>query len=357
MSQALTIKVKLNPTQEQTLMLKESSLEYISVINSLVSEMVDNKKTTKKTSASVEAKLNSTVKNQAIKDAKSVFQKAKKSKYKIIPILKKPQIIWNNQNYKIGGDFIEMPFLINGKSKRVSINANLTNRMFHLIDKGKLGTLRITQKNDKWIAQISITLETEEVDNGQAMGIDLGILVPAVAKTESGKVKFFGNGRQNKFYKRKYKSRRRKLGKLKKLSAIKKLNNKEQRYMDDQDHKVSRQIVNFAKSNNVKTIRLECLEGIRNTTKISRKNKGNLHSWSFYRLAQYIQYKANLEGIKVEFVDPKYTSQKCPICGEKHKAKGRSYVCGDCGFKTHRDLVGATNILKAPVIDGNSQSA
>ena len=138
MSQALTIKIKLNPTQEQTLMLKESSLEYISVINSLVSEMVDNKKTTKKTSASVEAKLNSTVKNQAIKDAKSVFQKAKKSKYKIIPILKKPQIIWNNQNYKIGGDFIEMPFLINGKSKRVSINANLTNRMFHLIDTGQL---------------------------------------------------------------------------------------------------------------------------------------------------------------------------------------------------------------------------
>ena len=357
MSQTLTIKVKLNPTSEQISMLKEASLEYITTINSLVSEMVDEKKATKKTSAHIDAKLNSAVKNQAIKDAKSVFQKAKKSKYKIIPVLKKPQVIWNNQNYKVGGDFIEMPFLINGKSKRVSISADLNNRMFHLIKEGKLGTLRVTQKNGKWVAQISITLKTEDVTNGQAMGIDLGILVPAVAKTESGKVKFFGNGRQNKFYKRKYKSRRRKLGKLKKLSAIKKLNNKEQRYMNDQDHKVSRQIVNFAKSNNVKTIRLECLEGIRNTTKISRKNKGNLHNWSFYRLAQYIQYKANLEGIKVEFVDPKYTSQKCPICGEKHKVKGRSYVCGDCGFKTHRDLVGATNILKAPVVDGNSQSA
>ena len=357
MSQTLTIKVKLNPTSEQISMLKEASLEYITTINSLVSEMVDEKKATKKTSAHIDAKLNSAVKNQAIKDAKSVFQKAKKSKYKIIPVLKKPQVIWNNQNYKVGGDFIEMPFLINGKSKRVSISADLNNRMFHLIKEGKLGTLRVTQKNGKWVAQISITLKTEDVTNGQAMGIDLGILVPAVAKTESGKVKFFGNGRQNKFYKRKYKSRRRKLGKLKKLSAIKKLNNKEQRYMNDQDHKVSRQIVNFAKSNNVKTIRLECLEGIRNTTKISRKNKGNLHNWSFYRLAQYIQYKANLEGIKVEFVDPKYTSQKCPICGEKHKVKGRSYVCGDCGFKTHRDILGAINILKAPVIDGNSQSA
>lgn len=105
------------------------------------------------------------------------------------------------------------------------------------------------------------------------------------------------------------------------------------------------------------TIKLECLEGIRNTTKISRKNKKNLHTWSFYRVAQYIEYKAKLEGISVEYVDPKYTSQKCPNCGKHHKANGRNYQCKDCGFQLHRDLVGATNILTAPVIDGNSQSA
>ncbi|EJV71592.1 hypothetical protein IEM_00678, partial [Bacillus cereus BAG6O-2] len=28
-----------------------------------------------------------------------------------------------------------------------------------------------------------------------------------------------------------------------------------------------------------------------------------------------------------------------------------------CGFKTHRDIVGAMNIRYATVIDGNSQSA
>ena len=357
MEQVITIKIPLKPTKKQLKLIKDGCQEYIATINNLVSEMVEDKKTTKKTSKHVNAELNSAVKNQAIKDAKSVFQKVKESRYETIPILKKPQIIWNNQNYKIGTKVIELPFIVDGKSKRIPIRVRLTDRMTSLIANGKLGSLRITQKNKEWVAQLSITLKSNELLEGQAMGIDLGILVPAVAKTESGKVKFFGKGRQNKYYKRKYKSRRRKLGKLKKLSAIKKLNNKEQRYMDNQDHKVSRQIVNFAKANNVKTIRLECLEGIRNTTKISRKNMKNLHTWSFYRLAQYIQYKANIEGISVEYVDPKYTSQTCPHCRQRHKAKGRSYVCGDCGFKTHRDLVGATNILKAPVIDGNSQSA
>lgn len=34
------------------------------------------------------------------------------------------------------------------------------------------------------------------------MGVDLGLKVPAVAVTEGGQTKFFGNGRMNKFKKR-----------------------------------------------------------------------------------------------------------------------------------------------------------
>ena len=126
--------------------------------------------------------------------------------------------------------------------------------------------------------------------------------------------------------------------------------------MKDQDHKVSRAIINFAKENNISVIRLEKLANIRQTARTSRKNEKNLHTWSFYRLSQFIEYKANLEGIKVEYVNPAYTSQTCPKCSEKNKAQDRKYKC-KCGFEKHRDLVGAMNIRYAPVIDGNSQSA
>lgn len=63
-----------------------------------------------------------------------------------------------------------------------------------------------------------------------------------------------------------------------------------------------------------------------------------------------------LAGIQVEYVNPSYTSQSCPQCAEKNKARDRKYKCR-CGFKTHRDIVGAMNIRYATVIDGNSQSA
>ncbi len=56
-------------------------------------------------------------------------------------------------------------------------------------------------------------------------------------------------------------------------------------------------------------------------------------------------------GVRVEYVDPAYTSQICPVCGQLNKAKGRNYTC-DCGYHVHRDLVGAINIINAPVIAG-----
>ncbi|QKY68329.1 RNA-guided endonuclease TnpB family protein [Lentibacillus sp. CBA3610] len=358
MSQTITVKIKLLPTKEQASILYEMSQTYISVINTLVSEMVAEKKSTKKSSKDIPVHLPSAVKNQAIKDAKSVFKKTRKNQFTSVPVLKKPVCIWNNQNYSFDYTHISMPIMVNGKATKIPICALLAdkdNRNFDLLTY-KLGTLRITKKSNKWIAQISVTIPTTRGTGLKIMGVDLGLKVPAVAVTDDEKVCFFGNGRQNKFKKRKFRSDRKALGKKKKLNAIRRSKDKEQRWMKDQDHKTSRAIVNFAKGNKISVIRLEQLAKIRQTTRTSRKNEKNLHTWSFYRLSQFIEYKANLEGINVEYVNPAYTSQTCPKCSEKNKAQGRKYKC-KCGFEKHRDIIGAMNIRYAPVVDGKSQSA
>ncbi|MGG1166625.1 RNA-guided endonuclease InsQ/TnpB family protein [Bacillus mycoides] len=359
MSQTLIVKVKLIPTKKQIRLLEQSSREYIKVINTLVSEMVEAKKSTKKSTKDIEANIPSAVKNQAIKDAKSLFAtKVKKSNYKIIPILKRSVCVWNNQNYSFDSTHISIPFKINGKSTRLKVRALLiytNNRNLNLL-KHKLGTLRITKKSNKWIAQISVTLPTIEKTGTKILGVDLGLKVPAVAITEDDKVRFFGNGRQNKYRKRKFRSVRKKLGKDKKVNAIRRFDDKEQRWMKEKDHKISREIIDFAIVNHISVIRLEQLTNIRQTARTSRKNEKNLHTWSFYRLSQFIAYKATLAGIKIEYVNPAYTSQSCPKCTEKNKARDRKYKC-QCGFETHRDIVGAMNIRYATVIDGNSHSA
>lgn len=355
MENTLTVLIKLNPTKEQKQLIDSSSLEYIKLVNELVEEMVESKISTKKTTANIVAPLNSAVKNQAIRDSKSVFQKVKKSKYKTVPVLKKPVCVWNNQNYSIGENSISMPFVVNGKSKKIDIKAIVDDRAKELLT-DTLGTLRVTKKGNKYIAQISVTTESTSSLGENVVGIDLGILVPATGYCSNRKVKFFGNGRKNKYTRRKFKTLRQKLGKLKKPKAIKTINNKEQRIMNDSDHKVSREIVNFAKNNNASVIKLEQLSNIRNTTRTSRKNAKNIHNWSFYRLANYIEYKARLEGIIVEYVDPAFTSQTCPSCKTRNKVQGRKYECA-CGYKVHRDLVGAINISTSEKIEEKKKSS
>ena len=134
--------------------------------------------------------------------------------------------------------------------------------------------------------------EPELKTDGNIMGIDFGIKCPAVSYCSDGSVKFYGNGRRNKYLRRQYAYVRKKLQTSKKRKAVKRINDKEQRIMRDIDHKLSHDIVETAVGHHVKVIKLEQLQNIRSTTRTSRKNNHSLHNWSCYRLAQLIEYKA-----------------------------------------------------------------
>ena len=352
----ITVKFKIEPSKEQKDILTEAAKEYIETVNALVEYIMSQYDPLRLSTADFSAGLPSAVKNETINAAKSVIKKYQEGKTESLPVLKKRVITWNNQNYKINGGSIEVPLLIGGKSKRVTIKAKLNDYQRERLE-NRLGSLRISVISGKWTAQVAVETEPKKTSGDGVMGVDLGLKVPAVAVTGKGKTRFFGNGRQNKQVRRKHKTRRRKLGKAKKPEAIRKTNDKEQRWMKDQDHKISKAVIDFAVANNVSVIRLEQLDNIRNTARTSRKNAKNLHTWSFYRLALYITYKAELRGIKVETVNPKYTSKKCPSCGTKNHADDRKYVCAICGFESHRDRVGAMNIINAPVVDGKSLPA
>ena len=341
----LTETIRLYPNKEQEILLKQAMAEYIQTVNSLVSDAAINNKMPKLTSKDIQASLPSAIKNQCIRDAKSVWDK--KKKHGTIPVLRKPVYYVNNQNFKITGSDIQFPTWQNNKSTRIAIQIKLTDKQQTLLSGNKLGLLRIVRKNKKLMAQVSYHVPDPAFQTaGNVMGIDLGIKCPAVSYCSDGSVKFYGNGRQNKYIRRHYAYLRKKLQKNKKTKAIKRINNKEQRIMKDIDHKISREIVNTAKSHNVSLIKLESLSGIRSTTRKSRKNNKSLHVWSFYRLLQYITYKANQAGIRVEQVNPAYTSQTCPWCNKRHHASDRKYRC-QCGFHAHRDLVGAINICRS----------
>jgi len=365
--------VKLYMFKTEYTLVKATMDSYISTVNSIVSDAVNGVSIAKLTTKNVNADLPSALVNQCIRDAKSIVKKYNKACRDVdcknaklakqgkdikavatLPVLKKPCCYINNQNFKVNGDNIEFPVMVNGKSKRLSIRTKITDRQKSIFATSKLGTMRIVIKNGNVVAQVVYDADESVCpDDGNAMGVDLGIKCPAVSRCSDGSVKFYGNGRKNKQMRRHFAAKRKSLQKAKHQDAVEYINNKEQRIMKDIDHKLSHDIVATAVAHNVKTIKLEQLQNIRSTTRKSRKNNHSLHNWSFYRLAKFIEYKAKLAGIEVLYVNPAYTSQRCPVCGDIHHADDRNYTCR-CGYHIHRDVLGAINICNSTEYVGDS---
>jgi IS605 OrfB family transposase len=351
-----TLQVRLYPTPEQARLLMAHCQEYISTVNVLVSAFESGVLEGKVSTKDFTALLPSAVKNQALRDAQAVVKRS--CELGCIPILTKPICQWNNQNWRIEEGMLVLPVSRDGKTHQERI------RCAEVAREGKAGILRIKKKRGKWIADIALTTEDAPPTEGQAvMGVDLGIKIPAVAHVRGKGTRFFGNGRYQRHMRRRFYSRRRKLQKAKKTRAIKKSKGKERGWMKDINHKLSRQIVNHAHEQGVGTIKVESLAGIRKgTTRTSggakaRKNNRMKNSWSYYQLTMFLTYKAQRLGIKVEQIDPAYTSQECPACSARNKAQDRTYVCAECGWVGHRDKVGAINISRRAGLSGERTSA
>ena len=279
--------VKLYPTAYEKELILHTMKEYIDIVNSLVSIAINGTSISKYTSKDVKADISSALINQCIRDAKSIIRKHYKNCHRTVlknrkhflkttapklPILKKPCCYINNQNFKVNANRLEFPVMVNGKSKRISISTKMTEKQEQVFKTCKLGTMRIVIKGNSLVAQIVYeTVEKEYRDNGNVMGVDLGIKCPAVSYISDGNVKFYGNGRKNKYMRRHYAYLRKKLQKEKHIDAVKRINNKEQRIMKDIDHKISCEIIKTAVAHNVKLIKLEQLQNIRSTTRTSRK--------------------------------------------------------------------------------------
>ena len=346
---SLTLSIKLLPTPEQAALLNHTMLEYIKFSNELIDYVLAVGKWPEISFPEIKGvDLPAKMKANILQDVLQIHNSCIKNR-RSYPTLKRPVAKWTNQAYAIGNKSIDLSVMVKGKVKRISIAAIIRSEDYAILERYTPKTLRLTKKYGNYIAQIGYTPTFPQIEeNGKVMGVDLGIKCPAVAKTSDGKVQFFGNGRERRAKRRMFKGGRKHLQKRKHRRKLKHIEHKERRWMIDQDHKLSREIVNYAIENGIKTIKMEMLSGIRKrTTSKSRKNSYSINSWSFYRLQQFIVYKARLAGIRILFVDPRYTSQICPNCGNKHKASDRLYRCPACGYTKHRDLIGAINILAA----------
>lgn len=127
-----------------------------------------------------------------------------------------------------------------------------------------------------------------------------------------------------------------------KRKVLRKLNNQ----IRDVLEKYTSHLIGYCVKNNIGTIVLGDLKGIRNRAKHGKVSNQKIHQWMFRKVARRIEEKAGFAGIDIVYVKENGTSQVCPVCGSKNKPRNRNYECSKCGFRYHRDGVGAINIYK-----------
>ncbi len=220
----------------------------------------------------------------------------------------------------------------------------------------------VSRQGKHWFVSIQVEIElTEPVHPSTSMmGVDMG--VKRLFTLSDGQ---FEEPIDIGFYQEKIKRLQKRLAKKIKFSnnwrklkeKINRLHTKIANIRHDILHKLS---TTLSKSHAM--IVLEKLQ-IRNMTKSAKgdrdnhgkmvKQKSGLNrvildqGWGMFKT--FLEYKQLWSGGQVLFVDPKYTSQTCPVCQHRSKDNRQTqaeFECVLCGHKEHADVVGARNILE-----------
>ncbi len=270
----------------------------------------------------------------------------------IQPSFKKPQydLVWN-RDYSLTQNYFSVNTL-NGRVKLPYFAEGMSKYFDHTIY--KFGTAKLVNKHGKYFLHIPVSYDIEESnisDICNVVGIDRGINF-VVATYDSKHKSGFVSGKAIKQKRASYAKLRKELQMRQTPSSrrrLKAIGQRENRWMQDVNHQVSKALV----ENNPKhtLFVLEDLSGVRNATeRVRTKDRYVSVSWSFYDLEQKLIYKAKQNQSTVIKVDPRYTSQCCPICGHIEKSnrnkKIHLFTCKNCGYKSNDDRIGAMNLYR-----------
>ena len=217
----------------------------------------------------------------------------------------------------------------------------------------KLGTAKLNKVGNNFYLFVSITEKIDkfkkEVTNN-IVGIDRGIRFLATSYASEGKTTFFHGGKiiaRRVHFKNKRAELQRK-GTPSSRRRLKKMGHRENRWMRDVNHCVSKALVEKYPSNTLFV--LEDLTNIRKSTqRVKKERKYTQVSWSYYDLEMKLKYKALLKGSYVINVPANYTSQRCPVCGHiqdtNRDKENHCFCCRKCGYRSNDDRIGAMNLF------------
>lgn len=209
----------------------------------------------------------------------------------------------------------------------------------------------------KSLVFLNAPLPIERTSTGVAVGVDMGVAntvtlstgefigIPRpslTTKAEHAKLQR-KESRVNRIYGENVQSSRRR----KRTARMNKITRKDANRRENWVHNTTRQLVE-----KYDRIAIEDLKIANMTSKGKGKRKSSLNrsilesNWGQFR--QYLTYKTELAGVKLDAVNPSYTSQACFKCGHQSRENRESqanFTCVECGHTDNADVNAAKNIL------------
>lgn len=212
------------------------------------------------------------------------------------------------------------------------------------LKQGILKEAELICKRGQWYFHLVLDMpESSQIEGEVSFAIDLG--ENNVAAMSSGKLIRGGKIRHDRD---KHLARRRKLQSNGSRSAkrlLKRISGKESRRMRNENHKISKVVIEEAIKYGAAQLVLEDLTNIRERIRAKKRERTRLHRWSFNQLQQQIEYKAVSAGLRVLYVNPAYSTKLCLDCnalGRRHK---NTFTC-QCGNRQHSDLYSCEKLCR-----------
>ena len=275
------------------------------------------------------------------------------------------EIIFTKYAIRIEGNKIKLSLSkrMQEKYEVKSLNFLIPRKLRKLVDFSRVKMIKIKQEVKN--IEINVIYEREEKKaiegNTNIMSIDLGLnnIVGCTNKDNSNSILISGKEAKskNKYINEKIRKlqqiemkMRKTSKKYKNTKQIKKLYEYRKNYMNTYMHKVSKIVIEYAKVNKCGVIVIGDLKDIKQGMNYNK----NFVQIPLHKLVQKIEYKAKLEGIKVEKISEKYTSgvsalDREDIIKENYNKKrriSRGIFVTNRGIKINADINGSLNILR-----------
>ena len=280
-----------------------------------------------------------------------------RKKRDIVPKFRSPQLdLVRGRDYSLlwNREHTERVFSINTLKGRIKAAFFAEAMDWAFAEGARMGTAKLVYKHGKFFLHIPVTVEIpdppELSDITSVVGIDRGIRFLAVSY--DGNKTSFASGAAVKQKRAHYRKLRQSLQKKQTSSARRRLcaiGQRENRWMNDVNHCLSKTLVCDNPAGTLFV--LEDLTGIRSATERVRvRDRYVSVSWSYSDLEKKLTYKAEMNGSRVIKLDPRYTSQTCPVCGHREKSnrnhENHTFRCRQCGYTTNDDRIGAMNLWR-----------